>query len=408
MGCAFSSPAPVLIAPKDHPPSSTSSSSSAAPALIDWASLAPAHADLSEHLDDSASNLAAAAAADDLMEKVFKVFESPSFAGPPPPFHLLGPADADWSGAAPWCLQRIQEINAVGGPRMKVVHWKTLEDLGRIPRWPDDASAVLDLEDVIKAWVERQDSRGKIDDKIMCITMFSHRWTRPALDPAIAHPDSPDGLKAQSLAQYGHGAHCGVFPNHLFEYFFWIDFAGVNQQNRLAKTLGVSMLPLYVAGCSEICFFYNEAYEGRAWMRLERVIGYAFNPAPMFVLIDGNYIRKETPSRERIAAASPGCFSLDDETGGLMMAINDPLGEGAGITDPADQLLVEKLLSLCLKAPPLNASLKESFGAQHEGLDLGQCKFAVDVEHYRMDCEAALVVLTKREQKVAQNHAVPP
>ena len=38
----------------------------------------------------------------------------------PPPLHLLAPADSDWSGFAPWLLQRVNDINAVGGPRMRV------------------------------------------------------------------------------------------------------------------------------------------------------------------------------------------------------------------------------------------------------------------------------------------------
>ena len=78
------------------------------------------------------------------------------------------------------------------------------------------------------------------------------------------------------------------------------------------------------------------------------------------------------------------------------MSINDPLGEGAGITSDADRILVQKLLGQCLRNPPLQAGLKESFGANHGGLDLASCKVAVDVEHYRMDCEHAKAVLEKR------------
>ena len=53
--------------------------------------------------------------------------------------------------------------------------------------------------------------------------MFSHRWSRPSLDPDAAHPDTEDGLKARSLAEFGRAGTCSVFPNHRFDYFFWIE-----------------------------------------------------------------------------------------------------------------------------------------------------------------------------------------
>lgn len=343
------------------------------------------------------------------MEAVFKVFADPLFSGPPPPFEAFMAPDANFSPALPWSLARIKLINSLGGPRMRVVHWKTFEKLGRIPRWPDDREHILDLEDLTAAWIERMDpSTGKIklegEERVMCLSMFSHRWTRPSRKVDEAHPDSPDGRKAAAMATYGRGGNCGVFPNHQFEYFFWVDFAGVHQTDLRAKVLGVATLPLYVAACSEIVFYHTDSYEGRAWTRLERAIGYAFNPAPMFVFMDDKYVdRAERPSVEKLAADHE-CFSLDPNTGGLLMGINDPLGEGAGITSDADKALVEKLLAQCLANPPLQMSLKEAFGASSTGtagLDLANCKFAVDIEHYRMDCEQAKAVLEKREQRRA-------
>ena len=204
------------------------------------------------------------------------------------------------------------------------------------------------------------------------------------------------------MTRYGRGGNCGTFPNHQFEYFFWIDFAGVHQTNLRAKILGISHLPLYVAACAEIVFYFTDSYEGRAWTRLERVIGYAFNPAPMFVFIDDKYIeRNERPSPDALAAEHD-CFAIDGQTGGLLMAINDPLGEGAGITDATDRMLVEKLLDQSLRKPPLSADFKQSFGANHAGLDLSRCQLAVDIEHYRMDCEQARAVFSKRDLSVAR------
>ena len=403
MGCGASSnaaqkyelgAADAIPLRKDVPPGGSTN--------IEWQSLAPSHADAPDTLGDAAPT---GEKIDATMEAVFAVFADPLFSGPPPPFETFFAPDADFSPAFPWILARCKLINQLGGPRMRVFHWETLERMGRIPRWPDDRAHILDLEDLLAAWIERMDARGKIrlegEDRVLCLSMFSHRWTRPSVRVEEAHPDTPDGRKAAAMAAYGRGGNCGVFPNHQFEYFFWVDFAGVHQTDLHAKVLGVATLPLYVAACSEIIFYHTDSYEGRAWTRLERVIGYAFNPAPMFVFIDDGYGAPgmERPSPEKLAAEH-ACFSLDEQTGGLLMAINDPLGEGAGITSDADRILVEKLLHQCLRNPPLQAALKESFGANHDGLDLASCKFAVDVEHYRMDCEQAKALLEKRNQNV--------
>ena len=66
------------------------------------------------------------------MEAVFAVFADPLFSGPPPPFETFFKPDADFSPAFPWILARCKLINKLGGPRMRVVHWKTLEVLGHI------------------------------------------------------------------------------------------------------------------------------------------------------------------------------------------------------------------------------------------------------------------------------------
>ena len=134
----------------------------------------------------------------DLMEKVFKVFESPSFAALPP-FHLL--ALPTQTGAAPH-LGASSESRRSMVYRM-VVPGKTsriwaASRAGRMMRHRLD-------EDVIKAW-SRRDSRGEIEQDHVHHHVFAP-VDAPTLDPAIAHPDSPDGLKAQSLAM---GGACGL------------------------------------------------------------------------------------------------------------------------------------------------------------------------------------------------------
>ena len=393
MGCGASKGPPGKSTPAEEVAKPPAEVPSLPPYNIDWTTIAPGHPDPPEHLGGDGD---ITAAVDKVMQSVFDAFSSPEFSGPLPPFNLLAPADADWSKCAPWVLSRVKYVNSLGGPRMRVVHFKTLQTLGSIPRWPEDSANILDLEDMITSWIERQDAKGNLLGRKLCVTMFSHRWSRPDRDPMLAHPDTTDGLKARSLAEYGIGGNCGVFPDHSFDYFFWIDYSGVNQTDRLAKTLGVAALPLYVATCIEIVFFYNEAYESRAWTRLERIIGYTFSAAPSFVLIDDKYVNKEMPSREALCDKAPSCFSLDDKTGGLLMGIHDPLGEDAGLTDPSDRALVERLLELCMKTPPLNGAIKESYGSAQTGLDLANLKFAVDIEHYRIDCQQARAVLEKR------------
>ena len=108
MGCGASRPPPGVIEPSkaplimEKPPAEP-------PSQTDWTSIAPAHTDLDEHIgneDVTAEEIARRA--DNLMTSVFKVFEHELFTGPPPPFHLLAPADADWSQAVPWSLGRVQ------------------------------------------------------------------------------------------------------------------------------------------------------------------------------------------------------------------------------------------------------------------------------------------------------------
>jgi hypothetical protein len=63
-----------------------------------------------------------------------------------PPLDAFMPADSDWSGHAHFLLGRVRASNALPGPRMRLVWWKTLDELGRIPRWPDNCGHVLDAE----------------------------------------------------------------------------------------------------------------------------------------------------------------------------------------------------------------------------------------------------------------------
>ena len=53
-----------------------------------------------------------------------------------------------------------------------------------------------------------------------------------------------------------------------------------------------------------------------------------FNASPMFVFVDGNYLDKKMPSLEQLVEDND-CFTMNAETGGVMMSINDPLAQDA-------------------------------------------------------------------------------
>merc|ERR1719195_1247752 len=109
------------------------------------------------------------------------------------------------------------------------------------------------------------------------------------MDPRTAHPDSVCHKKAKTLAEYGRLGTCPIFePNHRFDYYFWIDFAGIHQHDPWDKVLGICKLPVFVAACTELAFFNSSstAYEPRAWTRVERMLAYTFTASPLLVYLD--------------------------------------------------------------------------------------------------------------------------
>merc|ERR1719183_983146 len=231
---------------------------------------------------------------------------------------LLLDSDADWTPFVHFQLRRVRAVNALGGPRMRVVWHKTFRVLGRIPRYPEDAAHILDAEKAIEAIIAHMDGQGKVviaaagygdrdgeedgdgdgdraEGRVFCAKMFSHRWERSSPDPACAHPDDPAHKKARALAEYGRGGVCTVVAQQRFEYFFWVDYAGIDQRPGTPwKALGIAKLPAYIASCIETIFYLSRTpglqYEPRAWTRLERMLSYVYNScARRFVLLDEEY-----------------------------------------------------------------------------------------------------------------------
>jgi len=96
---------------------------------------------------------------------------------------------------------------------------------------------------------------------------FSHRWSRPSMNPKEAHPDDAQGLKAAVIARIGETM---SEQNPQKPSFFWVDYCCIDQDQSLP---GIQMLPIYIALCTDMqCFVSTPQYFERAWTRLERAI----------------------------------------------------------------------------------------------------------------------------------------
>lgn len=302
---------------------------------------------------------------------------------------LMKPDTKDWSGFAKFLLKRVQDCNALGGPRVHVVPWCSFEALGHVPQFPEpsDSKYILDAERLLEEWVKRQDAQGRVDGRVVCISFFSHRWERPSLSIEEAHPDTPEGKKAQAMMHYGKGGTCPIFsPTWTFEYFFWVDFAGVNQYDFREKMLGITMLSAWMSACSEIIIYNSSTadYEPRAWTRVERMLGYTYCISPLVVYLDDNFPKKPA-NLEQIAKANPNTFVLDSATGCLQLRIRDPTCDGASALNPADARFIEELSKTILGAKPVNPA---RVWTGVDKLVFGETTIPLDTEHYAADVKA--------------------
>lgn len=144
----------------------------------------------------------------------------------------------------------------------------------------------------------------------------------------------------------------------------WIDFAGIDQDNRRDMVLGISKLPAYISCCIEMIFYYTPQYESRAWTRVERCIAYTYVQSPLFVFIDGGYASTEKAlDIDDLVAKDPSCFMKEPKTGGLLMSVTNPNGDDANITDVRDRVIIQQLLDVIQSATPLCPAMKMAMGA---------------------------------------------
>eukprot|EP00928_Gymnodinium_smaydae_P040098 TRINITY_DN27253_c0_g1_i3.p1 TRINITY_DN27253_c0_g1~~TRINITY_DN27253_c0_g1_i3.p1 ORF type:complete len:384 (+),score=48.64 TRINITY_DN27253_c0_g1_i3:86-1237(+) len=341
-----------------------------------------------------------------LTSQVHDVLISDTFRHPPPLVTPDGP-DMDKVHSKDqviWYLKRMNLANSVDAPPMRVVWWGTIEKLGRLPRWPEDREHILDAEKVLVEWAKLCDDRGGVlvdgVRREICFSFFSHRWERPAKDHGSsyecgknAHPDTAEHKKAKVLATYGSRGACPIFPDTLFDYYFYVDFACIDQDDNVAKLAGVTTLPMHVASCVELLFYDSKtvAYEPRGWTRAERMIGYAFSFSPLFVYIGEEYPERETDFKA-LCNANPDVYSMPNDDGKVLMAIADPLAPDSALTNPKDRDIVRKLCEAALRVPPLNMAWPAEMQAYknkdyQSPLKFGHDKILLDTEHQRMDVQ---------------------
>jgi len=296
----------------------------------------------------------------------------------------LKPQYSMWHGFVEWLLKRVRSINALGGPRMQVVSWLTLRELGRFPQMPTDHSHILDAERLIEEYMIMMDEYGKVDGRVICFSFFTHRWERP--DGDDPHPDSIDHKKAKALAAFGAFGSCPIFLKHTFDYYFWVDYSSIHQTEQSAKTLGVAKLGAFVAGCIQMIMYNSSTaeYEARAWTRLERLLGYTYCACPLFKYLDDDYPHKEL-DLDKVVARSPQSFRKavnDDGTCSLSLVISNPVGPLARVTMSEDLAILKTMSGKILDAQPVNPARTWNDVTK---IVLDEDCIPLDIEHYGMD-----------------------
>ena len=260
-------------------------------------------------------------------EGVAKLLETKAFTTEPPAAHKI-------FENAEWLRERVVATDRLDSETpLIVVHWSVLKRLGRLPRNPDDAEHFDKAVDVIDNYIT-----GKATH-LLVICMVSHRWNRPGLP----HPDSGDNAKARALAKYGDAARA-----RNVDMYFWLDYAGVNQENFRDKVVGISKLPCIVASCTEFLIFWSEDYEPRAWTRMERFIGYVLSPCRNFRVIDENYGK---PVAMELLTKSGAVVASKISTSPPSLKVTDPLK--GKLTSESDRPQLERLVALGHMFPPV-------------------------------------------------------
>lgn len=283
-------------------------------------------------------------------------------------------------------LDKIRHVNKLGGPPVRVVWWKTLDKLGRIPRFPDDREHILDLEQLVERWLAQcvpdGPTRGCFDGHYLSVRFISHRWAQPhyceecSLGTCDVHanPDTWDNIKAQVLGQWGRDLYYSedIRPFRPEDLYFWIDYAGIHQEDPYLKLSGITLLPLYISCCANgmVCYVDEDLeYADRAWTALERILGYCLTASPALMKIDRGYLsNKPLLCNMQLTTQQPGWWSMHGHS--LWLRLHDPTK--GNITVPGDADVINRILDLAMHAHPVDYFQVKS------PLKLGVTDFRVD------------------------------
>jgi len=234
-------------------------------------------------------------------------------------------------------LHRTQMANRLGGPRMRVVWWRHVEQLGRLPKFSKDRAYILDLERLVEHWLRLCDTRGEVDGKSIVVAFGCHKWARThycercsrgTCDVAeeSSHPDTADHVKAKMISSTGRNQY-----DHGFDYFYFVDFAGVDQVDQLEKQFGIKMLPAYIA-VSECLVLLDEP--SSAWMSLEVFVALHCTNNTLYIL------DKSLDYSQGIGLYGSGAREIH---------VKDPLDQPT--TVPADLKEIQQILDMMGKIP---------------------------------------------------------
>lgn len=250
---------------------------------------------------------------------------------------------------------------------MRVVWWKTILDLGRVPRWPDDKAHILDVQRLLEKWLKKCDNDGRVEGRYLYLRMLSHRWERPHFcdecllgickDAKTAHPDTATNTKATVLGQWGKDQYSedNIGLHSPEDMYLWIDFPGINQDDPQEKGLGIEMLPLYVACCGNGMIFFlpdNGEYEDRAWTSVERILAYTFCAAPVMRKIDAGYISGGTRWKQKDLVEQKPKYWQIDRDGQLSIRLQDPAN--GQLTCTQDLERIEALKDIVSSTEPID------------------------------------------------------
>ena len=94
------------------------------------------------------------------------------------------------------------------------------------------------------------------------VVFVSHRWMMASLDPAKAHPDTPDNLKHTLLIEGLKRLESGL-PAGTERVLVWVDWLGMDQDDLAALRRGMSSLSGYIERSDALFTPYTDEFESR-------------------------------------------------------------------------------------------------------------------------------------------------